>query len=319
MPRAERSPPSLQKSAPASFALSEVSITSLIRKPSPLTPLSRTPDQVQDGSPTTTPSRPRICWNRTLSGGVWFVRPTGVNRRELQQPSDSPTSTSYFFQSGLDAVPPPPKPLRPPLARSDGSAGSGLRRLLQLRSNPRQSRKCHLEDDCPSILNKSSSIQYILLADSAFGQSRSSPTEKSHSRLLKAPVKICRLFTISHTPQPSDQTRLLASSSALLPCSLRPRPSNQLSLSPCQKPLQQVKFLAAVDRQRGAAVSYSSLSLLRPESTHTGGILYVLATWTTAERCTDADSRGQCHPQSGQRSLLQGRNINPGWDELRAQ
>jgi hypothetical protein len=134
VPVAEQAPTTLQKSAPASFASSKVSITSLIRKIPTITHSSCTPDPVQDGPPKSKPSRPGIDWSRTHSGGIWFVRPTSGNKRELQQSSDSPKHTSYFSRSGRDVVT-PPKPLRPPFARSDASLGSGYRHEVKLETS----------------------------------------------------------------------------------------------------------------------------------------------------------------------------------------
>jgi hypothetical protein len=132
IPVAEQTPTTLQKSLPSSFASSKVSVTGLGRRILNTTPSSSTPEPFQDGRPEARPSRPTIHWNRTSSGGVWFARLTGGNRRELQQSSDSSTSTSYFFRPGQNVITPLPKPALRPSTRSGGSTESGYHREVKL-------------------------------------------------------------------------------------------------------------------------------------------------------------------------------------------
>lgn len=135
IPVTDHVPTLLQNSAPASLASSKVSATSPVPHVSSFIPPPSTPDPHPSRPSTPKPSRPAIAWNRTHSGGVWFARPLGGNRRNLQRSSDSPTSTVHFLRSGREAAGPPPKPLRPPLSRSDGSVESGHRREVTLETS----------------------------------------------------------------------------------------------------------------------------------------------------------------------------------------
>ena len=135
IPVTEQTPTVQPQSAPASITSPKASVTTFTRNISTVTRSSHIPNPVQEATSAVNVSRMSINWNRTHSSGVWYARTERGNRREAQQSSDSPTSMLHFFRSGRDAVPPLPKPMRPPLTRSDGSFRSGCHREVKLETS----------------------------------------------------------------------------------------------------------------------------------------------------------------------------------------
>jgi hypothetical protein len=128
-------PTALQEAGPTPVASSNVSIASLvrersnIRRPPPPTHLGQGP------SATPKPPGPGIVWNHIQPGDALFTRPTRRNRQSLRQSSDSPTSPRQFLRSDRRSISTSPKPLRPPLSKSNATIGSGHHREVKLETS----------------------------------------------------------------------------------------------------------------------------------------------------------------------------------------
>ena len=135
IPVTEKASTVKHQSAPASITSPKASVTSLSRNISTVTRSTHTPNSVQEVTSAFNVSRLSVSWNRTPSGGVRNARPRSGNRREAQQSLDRPSSTSRFFRSERDIAPPLPKPMRPPLTRSDDSSRSAYHHEVKLETS----------------------------------------------------------------------------------------------------------------------------------------------------------------------------------------